>query len=167
MIAILVFPSFIYYVCMYVRMFNILSTRVIVTVAPNRGPYRVHSLVKQLILTMVESFSVPSDFTEGLVVTRREPIQDLIRSMSNLYLDPEATAESGEDKVEQQEAYEGHQTTTGAGEDQLPPPPEKPEQSQFSMELATCLPHQCSYAGTGGSIRAANRTAGGTSMRTR
>lgn len=46
---------------------------------------------------MAESFNVPTDFTTGLFVIRRELIQDLIRTLNNFYLDHKAATESGKD----------------------------------------------------------------------
>lgn len=87
--------------------------------------------------SMAKSPDMPSDFTAGPFVTRRKPKQDLIHTLSSLYLDTNVAAKSGDKKGAQQ-------GEANAKEGQLPPPPSPPaedEQSLLSMELATHLSH--------------------------
>lgn len=60
-----------------------------------------------------ESAIIPEDFMAGLFLTRDEPIQFLIHTLSNLYLDPEV-AERSEEELEDS-SYRAQNLATGGG----------------------------------------------------
>lgn len=87
--------------------------------------------------------SFPADFTAGPFVTRHEPVQDLIHTVSNLYLETHAAEGSDNDEEKLPDQREENLPPTDTDGELLPSPSplEEDQQSLFSMVLATQLFH--------------------------
>lgn len=88
-----------------------------------------------------ENAGLPLDFSAGPFVTRCDPVQDVIDSISSLYLDDERDEVVAERWGEEIQDDEEQRLTEGEA-DALPPPPpvdEEEEESLISVLLATRL----------------------------